>query len=177
MKNRYGAGRPARSKNTLPFKIVVGVLVFAVVIISAYYFFPRKSTDNSVTASVPVTYDQKQSTDVNTVGGAIGQYTAANAVLPIRLSANGSTLVMCNSVCDPTTSQISQLTVYLASAVEIKPYVSGMLVASKDSMLLVPGGACRDKTALGGPANKRNAMVILYATDSSTGLSQHCVTL
>lgn len=178
MNNRYGPGRPARNNTKRLPKIIAAVLVLALAGGAAYYFLWHKKPVTAPVASTPeLTYSQQQSIDVNTVGGAIGQYTLANSVLPTHLSANASTLVMCNATCDPTTSQISQLVVYQARNVQIRSYVAGMLVSSKDDMLLVPGATCKDKTALGDPTSKRNSMVILYATDASTGLSQHCVKL
>lgn len=177
MKTRYGSGRPSLNRRSPLSKILVVVVMLLVACGAVYYFWPQTQTQTSVAKTITLTYSQNQSIDVNTVGGAIGQYTAANHALPIRLSANGSTLVMCNSVCDPTTSQISQLVVYQAADVMIKSYTAGMMVPSKNDMLLVRAATCRSASTLGDETTKQNAMIILYATDSSTGLSQHCVTL
>lgn len=178
MNAQYGPGRSARNrKKRTPKLALIIVLLLAVAGVGYYFFTHKKPTASPVTNSPALTYSQKQSIDVNTVGGAIGQYTLANGVTPTRLSPNGSVLVMCNAVCDPNTSQISQLVVYQAKDVQIKPYVAGQLVSSVNDMYLVQGATCKDRTALGDPSSQPKSMVILYASQSSTGLSQHCIKL
>jgi hypothetical protein len=178
MNAHYGPGRPARNrKNRTPNLAIIIVLLLLLAGAGYYFFMHKKPAAAPVTSSPNLSYSQQQSVDVNTVGGAIGQYTQANGVTPTHLSANGNVLVMCNAACDPTTSQISQLAVYQAKNVQIKSYTPGQLVASVNDMYLVQGATCKSRAGIGDQSSNPKSMVILYATESSSGLSQHCVKL
>jgi hypothetical protein len=132
-----------------------------------------------VAAKAPaLTYFQKQILDIITVGGAIGQYTTENGgVLPSYLTVgeNDSSLVMCNTTCDPTTSQISSLAAYKANDVKLMTYVRDLSVPDEHVMYLVQGAACQKNGAgLGDPSASARSMVILYAATSGNTISQRC---
>jgi len=163
-----------RRRRTL---LVTGVVLIAAVLV--WHFWPRHAPPSPAFVAQPISYQQKQNIDVNTVGGAVGQYALANGTLPTHLAVGDANnqLVMCNNICDPATSQISTLQVYGAPGVAIRPYAADLSVPDDKSMYLVPGASCTSRMGIGRPNSNPRSMVILYADKTDKGLRQHCVTL
>jgi hypothetical protein len=157
-------------------KLVLTGLAVIVLVIVTHTVITRPHKPAPV-AAAPLTYQQKQNIDVNTIAGAVGQYAYANNVLPTRLSVGSGTLIMCDTTCDPTTSQISPLSVYKPTDVKIEPYVAGLTVPDDQTVYLVPLAKCQNQTSLGTPSLNQRSMVLLYASSSGSSISQRCVTL
>lgn len=159
-------------------KTIAAVLLI-VILAGVVYRAVHKAPASTATAPPQLTYRQKQTIDINIVGGAVGQYAAANSVLPTRTSSgpDGSILVLCNDTCDPTTSQVASLSVYKPADVKVVAYAPGMIAPNAQSMYLVPGAKCAGSTGIGGPSSNLRSMVILYNVSSGANLTQRCVTL
>jgi hypothetical protein len=170
--------RQDRLKNramTFAAAVMIVAVAFGVI-----HFWPKAAEPQTAKAAPALSYSQKQVLDVNTIGGAIGQYTAANGgVLPSRLTIGSSTnaLVMCNTICDPTTSQISSLLIYKPEDVKLMSYVADLAAPDEQALYLVKGATCKNPTTLGGPSSTPRSMVILYAAASGSALTQRCITL
>jgi len=159
---------------------VVGLAVLTAIAAGIVHLTNKPKLEAASNKPVQLNFSQKQQRDVNTIGGAIGQYTAANGgVLPTHLSIGVSedSLVMCNAVCDPTTSQISALSTYKAENVKLMTYVADLAAPDEKTIYLVPGATCKDKTTLGPPSANVRSMVLLYAGVSGNTISQRCVKL
>ncbi|MEJ0073218.1 MAG: hypothetical protein WDN27_04030 [Candidatus Saccharibacteria bacterium] len=134
-------------------------------------------------ALTALTYTQRQLLDVNIVAGAIGQYVAANnGTLPTQLSVNGGSLVMCNQVCDPSTSAVAQLGVFKPQNIKLVPYQAGLKVPDTSLMYLVPQAKCASQTSIDGQNPHARSMVLLYDEASGSSAtkptsSQRCIIL
>lgn len=179
-KGRRHLPRPQLKKQAkrrlVRFSLAIVVLAVAAVLLPAW--LTKKSAPVAVTPP-QLTYQQKQTLDINTLAGAIGQYANANDALPLSLSVepDDTTLVMCGKICDPATSQITQLSVYKADKVHIESYVAGLTVPDIQTVYLVPGGRCAKGGGLGNATAAPRAMVLLYAVSSGASFSQRCLTL
>jgi hypothetical protein len=179
-KGRRHLPRPQLKKQAkqrlVRFSLAMVVLAVAAVLLVVWR---SKKSDPAVVAPVQLTYQQRQTLDINTLAGAIGQYANANNALPLSLSVepDNITLVMCGKICDPATSQITQLSVYKADNVHIESYVAGLTVPDIQTVYLVPGGRCAKGGGLGNATAAPRAMVLLYAISSGASFSQRCVTL
>ena len=157
-------------------------VAFAVLLIAgaATYLvmFAEKPPQRTVEAQ-PLTYAQKQSLDVVTVGGTMATHVAGtDGDVPTFTSiASDGHLLLCGTTCDPTVSEVGTLVVYKPSGVKFVPYTSGLTVPNKETMYLVPGGTCQGRDALGGQNVNPKAFVLLYARNEDSGLIQRCVTL
>ena len=152
------------------------VLIIATVVSMAWL---SKKPVPTPTTPPPLTFQQKQTIDINTLAGAIGQYANANNALPLSLSVEPGniTLVMCGKICDPLTSQVTQLSAYKADEVHIESYVADLAVPDIQTIYLVPGARCNAGGGLGNSTAAPRAMVLLYAVSSGASFSQHCLTL
>ena len=159
-------------------KATLVLALLAVVAGVVMHFVHRPEAPVVHATPIELTNSQKQMNDIITIGGAIGQYAAANGVLPTHLVVGDSetSLVMCDAVCNPTTSQISSLYSYKATNVQLKDYVAGLTVPNEQTAYLVTNGTCKDKV-LGPASASPRAMVILYAATSGNTISQHCLKL
>jgi len=155
-----------------------GLAVLAVLALGAYVLWPHKPAP-AVVHAAPLSYQQKQSNDVNIIAGAMGQYVAGSGgVVPTSISAAADgNLVLCGVTCDPTTSNISPLSVYRASGIEFVAYDAALTAPDKYTMYLVLGGSCISVHELGPQSTNPHAVVILYGRDTGTDLVQRCVTL
>lgn len=117
-----------------------------------------------------LTYGARQAVDVNLVAGAIGQYAAANGVLPTRFEPlSASSLVLCGTACDPTNYQVSGLGVYQAPNVKIVPYQPELAAPNQSVMYLVPGASCGINGKLSGINTLPRSMVVLYQVVTTSG--------
>lgn len=159
-------------------KAGAGLTVLAVLAVGARALWPHPPAP-TVAHAAPLSYQQKQSNDVNIIAGAVGQYVAASGgVIPTSIStAADGNLVLCGVTCDPTTSNISPLSVYHAAGVRFVAYDATLTAPDKQTMYLVLGGSCISVHELGPQSTNPHAVVLLYARATGTELSQRCVTL
>jgi len=154
----------------------------AVVIILAlvfYALFGHKAPKPVPNTVPPLTHQQQQTRDVNTLGGAVGQYVASNGhTLPTYVvpTPGGNSVVLCGTTCDSTTSQVSTLSAYKPAGVKIVPYAPGITAPDISTLYLVSGAKCAGTTVTDQKVTALS-MVILYATQATSGLFQHCVSL
>jgi hypothetical protein len=172
-------GKLAKKTNRNRIKLAVtGAAAVALVVAGTHLWIGRKDLRPVNTVAKPLTYAQKQSFDVNTIGGAVSQFSADNGGLPdsVAVSADGS-LLLCGVDCNTTAAAIAPLQVYQASSVKVIPYQSGFTTTDKQTMYLMPGAKCADTHNLGGENANPRAIVILYAQENGLGVTPKCVTL
>jgi hypothetical protein len=165
--------RSHRAKTALALVVLVAAVV-------GVYAALNRHVQPVAQAPPPLTYREKQSSDVVTLAGAIGQYTGTNGALPTRISrsADGTALVLCGTGCDPINSQVSGLQVYAPSGVHIVPYDQNLTVPDKHTIYLVAGAHCNGNSGIGVQnLTSPKAMVLLYAAATTPGLTQRCIVL
>jgi hypothetical protein len=178
-----GSNRPRRRALTRKRQLVsIAAVAIVVIIVVAWQMGALSTTAGKKPAAVvqqPLTTAAKQDEDVDLVAGAIGQYSAANGVLPTGLSATaGNGLVLCGSTCDATDYDVSGFSFYQASAFKITTYASGLTAPSQSVVYLVPGAKCGSNGQVGGINTDPRSMVLLYESVSSSGTTApRCVVL
>lgn len=177
-KLRRGGKLAKRTKGKRIKWAVAGVVVVALLVVGHNWYGKHKELQPVSTVAKPLTYKQKQISDVNTVAGAVAQFSADNSGLPSQLlvTSDGS-LTLCGVSCDTTAATIAPLSVYHASGVKIEPYSSGFTTTDKTTMYLIPGAKCADAHNLGSINTNPRAMVIMYAQENGLGVTPRCVTL
>jgi len=124
-----------------------------------------------------LTLQTRQANDINTIAGAVGQYTAANGgVLPSATSDAAGSLVLCGSTCDPLTSQVASLSVYAPSDVKIVPYRAGLAAPTTTAIYLVPLGKCAGGV-VGAPNPNPRSMILLYRAATTPASTPRCLSL
>jgi len=179
LKSARAARRKSRRKWTI-FKRAkfgaAGLALVAAVVVGVNTFIIKHAPVVQA-ATKPLTYAQKQANDVNTVAGAVAQYTLAAGVLPTLVAANQSGgITICGSNCSAAPAVVT-LSVYKPAGVLIAPYSAALKIPDQYSMYIVPQAKCADKATLGGPNTNPRSAVILYAQEDGASLLQHCVTL
>lgn len=155
------------------------ILLLIVVFIAARVVMMSSTTHKMGTKTVQsqLSYGAKQSIDVNLVAGAVGQYAAANSVLPVRLAASNGSLVLCAATCTSSAYEVGGFNVYQPENIKLVSYSPGLTVPSVDDMYLAPGAKCATNGSIGVVNTDPRSMVILFATTTSTGISSRCVVL
>ena len=125
---------------------------------------------------IRLTTQQRQANDISTIAGAIGQYAAANKVLPITAAPSGGQLVLCDTVCNPLTAQVAALVIYHADQVKIVAYRAALTATSTQVIYLVPQAKC-DGGAVGGPNPNPRSMVLLYDAATTPNSTPRCIVL
>ena len=175
-KPRRGAKPLSRKHTGRNLLILAGLIIIAWLGWMGYRHMHLSQPDK---ASAPVlqslSTQTKQTNDISTVAGAVGQYAAANGVLPTTESEISGSLVLCNDVCDPLTSQVASLVFYSASNVKIMQYSDGLTVSNVHTIYLVPRAKCVNDQIAANP-DKPRAMVLLYMRDSTPPVKR-CVTM
>jgi hypothetical protein len=157
---------------------VAGVVVMALLIGGNVWYGRNKDLRPVNNIAKPLNYKQKQANDVNTVAGAVSQYSVDNGEIRSKLiTTTDGSLTLCGFSCDNAAATIAPLMVYLASGVKIVPYQSGFMTTDKDTMYLIPGAKCADVHTLGGVNTNPRAIVIMYAQVNGRGVTPRCVTL
>lgn len=170
--------RPRRRNKRMLRLAGVGLVAMLVAVVFIVHKAHSAKTVPEPTAPARLTHQQEQTIDVITIGGAVGQYVAAsNSTLPTRTAPGPSdnSVVLCGKTCDSTTWQVSALSAYKPANVKIVPYAPG-LTTSVDTLLLVAGAKCNHNDLTTDNITPLS-MVALYATDTSAGPKQHCVSL
>jgi len=171
--------RSSRARRRL--LIVLGVVLVLVVAYVVVHRYVSPKNNPSAPGSTPpaLSFTAKQTADVNLVAGAVGQYAAANGVLPAHLSvAPDGSLVLCGDVCDPTLYGVGGFSVYQASDIKLMGYSPGLTPPNQSLMYLVPGAKCGTDGRAGDPNATPRSMVILYASTNSAGATTpRCVVL
>lgn len=149
---------------------------------AAFAIFHHQTTQPTVPVVHTPTLAQRQSLDVVTLGGAIGQYVATNnKTLPAHVSPapdGTNSVVLCGTTCDPATWQVSSLSAYKPAGVKMVPYSAGLTAPDVNTLYLVSGARCNaQRTALSTQDVKPLSMAIMYATQDAGTLDQHCVIL
>ncbi len=175
------ARRKARRRKWTMFrrlKLGAAALVVIAVLGVGVNTFVIKHTPKVQAAAKPLTYAQKQASDVNTVAGAVAQYTVAAGALPTIVAANQNDgITICGVDCSAVTPSVVTLSVYKPDGVLIAPYSAGLKVPDQHTMYIVPQAKCADKATLGNVNTNPRSAIILYAQVDGVTLSQHCVTL
>jgi hypothetical protein len=171
--------RSSRMRRRLFIALFVVVILIIVLLVAHKYMTPKSSPTAPGSAVQPLSFTAKQTTDINLVAGAVGQYAAANGVLPAYLSvASNGSLVLCGSVCNPTLYGVGGFSAYQASNIKLMNYSPGLTPSNQNMMYLVPGAKCGSDGKAGDPNPTPRSMVILYASVSSTGVATpRCVVL
>lgn len=123
-----------------------------------------------------LTTTQMQANDVTTIAGAVGQYAAAYGVLPATAVSSNGSLVLCDTVCNPTMAQTAALMFYAPSQVKIRPYHSQLAAPSTTVIYLVPQAKCANG-AVGAPNTNPRSMVLLYEAATSPQPTARCIVL
>lgn len=163
-------------RRLVKFIVIVAIVLVAAIIIDKV--LTHKPVPKPK-ATPPLTNQQRQTLDVNTLGGAVGQYVIENnQTLPERVSPapDGSSVVLCGKTCDPNTWQVSALQAYKPSDVRLVHYATGLAVPEASTMYIVSGATCK-KGTLTDQGIRPLSMAILYATQNDSTLQQHCVAL
>lgn len=171
--------RALRSRKRL-LRAVIAVACIGVLGFAAYSVFESRHVKKAVShvAAAPLSFGVRQAADVNLVAGAIGQYVAANDVLPARLSSTvEGGLVLCGATCDAVANTISGLSAYQPSDIQLMSYVPNLVAPNQHTMYLVPGAKCQSNGSLGGLNSTPHSMVILYVTVTGSTTSPQCLVL
>jgi hypothetical protein len=154
------------------------VVVVALVVAGTYFWLGQRDLKPVSSVAKSLSYAEKQTFDVNTVGGAISQFSADNSGLPsaLTVSTDGS-LVLCGVDCAAIAVTIAPLQTYQPSNVKLIPFESGFTTTDKAAMYLIPGAKCADTHTLGGENPNPRSMVIMYARENGLGVTPYCVTL
>ena len=173
--------RPAKRGRKLRFLFRLAVIAAALILgyVAYQLFWPGAQEAPPKPVVHALTPHERQTLDVNTVAGAIAQYTAANGgVLPTRLSAGSDTsLIMCNNVCNPTTSQVASLTTYKAANVKIMIYTPSLAVPDANTIYLVARAKCASNGSIGSTNPNPRSMVLLYVRSTDTTPERRCLVL
>lgn len=183
------AARKKRRGIDLPFlywsfkdwvRAVAVVAVVAGAGVGAHAYLQQRHVQKAAVRVLPkYSFRQRQSIDVNSIGGAVSLFAQANDALPTGLStASDGNLVLCGTSCDPRNYEVTSLLVYKPANVKLAAYIPGLSVSDPQTMYLVPGAKCTNEGTLGDASTAPRAMVILYAQDDSGApVKQRCVTL
>lgn len=177
---RRGSREGLHRKSKL--KAVVGLVVVVVLATGIFTIFHRQTTKPTIPAVHTPTLSQRQSLDVVTLGGAVGQYVATNnKTLPAHVSSapdGTNSVVLCGAICDPATWQVSSLSAYKPAGVKMVAYSAGLTAPDVNTLYLVSGARCNAQgTELSTQNVKALSMSIVYATQENGSLQQHCVIL
>jgi hypothetical protein len=172
---RVGLKR-SKVKGAVAIVVIVGLLA------GGLFIFHKQTTKPSVPVVRQPTFQQRQSLDTITLGGAVGQYVDFNnKTLPAKVAPapdGTNSVVLCGSVCDPATWQVASLSAYKPAGVKMLPYSAYLTVADTESLYLVSGARCDQQGVELSLKNvKPLSMSILYATKEASVLKQHCVIL
>jgi hypothetical protein len=161
------------------FVTLIVIVVLAVAAVAARTFiFPKASKPVVAAKSSALSMAAKQSADVDLLAGAIGQYAAANNVLPEHLSvASSSSLVLCGDVCNPTLYAVTGFSIYTPSDIKLMGYTPGLAAPNQNTIYLVPGAKCGSDGTVGAVDPTPRSMVLLYATTTTTSTTPRCVVL
>lgn len=175
-------GRDAIRRHRTKLGKVLLLLVVVALAVGSFLLFKHEKAKPTIPVVHEPTLQQKQSLDVVTIGGAVGQYVATNSkTLPTHVSPapDGSdSVVLCGAVCDPSTWQVSSLSAYKPTGVRMVPYTLGLTVSDPNTLLLVSGARCNEQgTELSTKDVKALSMSILYASEDGGSLKQRCVIL
>ena len=124
-----------------------------------------------------LSYGAKQAIDVNLVAGAVGQYAAANNVLPQKLAVSNGSLVLCGPTCTSSAYEVGGFNVYQPSDIKLVSYAPNLTVPSQTTMYLVPGAKCASNGAVGAANPAPRSMVILFAAVNGSTTAPRCVVL
>jgi len=156
---------------------VLAVITIALVLTAGGRIWQKNKHPVLVEAK-PLSYQQKQANDVNVVAGAVAQYTLAAGSLPTIIGAvQSGAITICGADCGSVVSSAVTLTAYKPEGVKFAPYTPGLTAPDQNTMYLVPGAKCANGKTLGTTNSNPRSIVILYAQQISTNLSQHCVVL
>jgi len=178
------AARAARRKNlrgawTVMRRLKVSAALLFLMVgltIGGVRLFTKHGQLPIVTAK-PLSYEQKQSYDVNMIAGAIAQYAAEVNALPTVVGANqGDSVNLCGVSCSADSTAVV-MTAYKPADIKFASYSPQLSVPNQHTMYLVPGAKCANQTAIGAINTKPRSMVILYAQAAGSSLAQHCVVL
>ncbi|HSX31292.1 MAG TPA: hypothetical protein VLE99_05220 [Candidatus Saccharimonadales bacterium] len=155
----------------------VGALTLTL-IVGVHFLQAYRANHKPVVARVTMSARQKQAIDINNVGGAVGQYAQLNGTTPTAVSVGpDGNLVLCSSVCDPTTYEVVRLLMYQPGNVKLHAYASGIAVPDSQTLYLVADASCTGPAKAIAAGTSTRAMAILYSPTGDTSTSQHCVTL
>ena len=167
IKHRASARRRRVMLTCIVIVLAIGIIVGVRTILA-----PSGVKANTSTVQPQQTYGARQAVDVNLVAGAIGQYAAANGVLPTHLEAlSSSSLVLCGATCDTTDYQVSGLGVYQAANVKMVTYAPELAAPNQGVMYLVPGASCGIDGKLSGINSSPRSMVVLYQVVTTSNQS------
>lgn len=159
-------------------KTIMVLAVVAAVAGGVYTHWPHKVVKPK--PSAPLSYSQRQSSDVVTLGGAVANYSKEHNGLPSYLSVTSDgTMILCGGDgCNSDTDAVGALTTYNVTDVHFAPYSPGLVTPDASTLYMVPGALCKDNSTLGSATDKPLAMVILYLRDNSDGsVTSRCVKL
>jgi hypothetical protein len=174
-------GREGLRRRSKARAVVVALFVIALAV-AGYVIFHHETTKPTIPVVHAPTLQQRQSLDVVTLGGAVGQYVATNnKTLPMHVSPapdGSNSVVLCGTICDPSTWQVSSLSAYKPTGVKMVSYDPSIEVPDVTTMYLVVGARCNQQgNELSTKDVKALSMSILYASQDSGTLRQHCVIL
>jgi hypothetical protein len=171
----------SRSSHTRRRVLVVVVALVILAITAGIFILPgmRKKVLPAHTAQQQPSFAARQTMDISLVAGAVGQYAAANGVLPAHLSAApDGDLVLCGDVCNPTLYGVGGFGAYQASNIKLMAYTTGLTTPGQSVMYLVPGAKCGADGRAGDPNPTPRSMVILFAVATGSGTpAPRCVVL
>ena len=154
------------------------VLIVAAAVAARAIMMSRAAHEANIRTVQPqLSYGAKQAIDVNLVAGAVGQYAAANDVLPVRLAASNGSLVLCADTCTPSAYEVGGFNVYQPADIKLVPYAPGLTVPTQADMYLVPGAKCAGNGSIGAVNPNPRSMVILFVATTNSGVSPRCVVL
>lgn len=171
--------RRASARRRRLYVVCFAVLLVAAIIIVVHVIMMSGSANKAPATAVQpqLSYGAKQTIDVNLVAGAVGQYAAANSVLPVRLAASNGSLVLCAATCTPSAYEVGGFNVYQPENIKLVAYSSDLTAPSASDMYLVPDAKCAGNGSIGAVNTDPRSMVILFAATTSTGSSPRCVVL
>lgn len=159
-------------------KLAIALIIIGVVAVVLLHLHVHEPVAK-VQRPQPLSNTARRQLDINTIAGAVGQYASATGTLPTKatVASDKASLLLCNAICDPATSQVSALTVYQAADVHIIAYSPGLATPDAQTVYLVPGASCQGNHSIGTANSRPRAMVVLYALPQDTTLQQFCVKL
>ena len=158
---------------------VAAVVLIGFAVATKGVMVERAEKKPPATPVVKQTTAQRQMSDIINIAGAIDQYAFTYNVQPnIAVATADGGLRLCANICDPTTSEVSPLTVYSPSDVHFAGYTPGLSVPDVSAMYIVPSAACKGKPPTATQSNNTRSMIILYAVQmEDSTLQQRCAQL
>ena len=181
--NSY-ASTPRHKKSKAKVAGIIGLVVaVGIIILLAHLLTSPKTLDKLATPALQRNAaNSSQKNDVAMVDSVVSSYVSShNGVLPTTTATDSKagTLDICGAVCTGS----DKVTVILSyfkntpTAVQFHSYASNLTVPDSNTLYIVDNAVCKsDNSGIGTQTSSGNvSAAFLYASSSSSGISQHCL--